>query len=100
MCNLKKTDEARIAHLVTARTRVCKINIINAKIDTRTMNTYKPGPALFLHKENTLSFTTIYRCADLSVVSHGTASPVEHGESVWAGRNANLWPSSPHRDSP
>ena len=49
--------------------------------------------------KNTLSFTTIYRCADRSVVSHGTASPVEDGESVWAGRNANLWPSSPHRDS-
>ena len=49
--------------------------------------------------KRTPSFTTIYRCADRSVVSHGTASPVEDGESVWAGRNANLWPSSPHRDS-
>ena len=57
-------------------------------------------PLFFCIKNYTLSFTTIYRCADRSVVSHGTASPVEDGESVWAGRNANLWPSSPHRDSP
>ena len=30
------------------------------------------------------------------MVSHGTASPVEHDESVFAGGpDANLWPGSP-----